>query len=143
MTGNGVPNEEVCYERLLLLGFVNLLVSAAFVVAEDTKLCRCEAFYEHLYSRRLAYYQYDYSRTHINDDDDDGYYIIDGIRVLPSYDEACVKHFGNHRSLEEVATDDTDVEPMRALRSKGMSKSNSKNMKKYFEFVYSLVSKIP
>jgi len=117
--------------KIFVLCFVNLLLPAAIVAVRDTNLCRCEAPYEHLYARRLAYYQNDYSRTHI---DDDGYYIIDGVRVLPTYDDACVGRFGNRRALEERDDEDPDVEPLRALKSKGSkSKRSSKSRKKYCE----------
>jgi len=125
-----------------LLGLISWLSFLTFAASGDTDLCRCEASYEHFYSRRLDYYHYDYKNTYM---DDDGYYIVDGVRVLPSYDEACVDN-GNHmaemsdvfdrlrRGLQDVETTDyEDEELVRALHSTRKAKSKGKS-KKYSKF---------
>lgn len=79
-----------------------LVLSAAITTfAQDVELCRCTAKFEHFYDRRsliqqqseeedrsLAFrnYAYDYKDYYI---DDDGYYVVEGVRVLPDDDPAC------------------------------------------------------
>jgi hypothetical protein len=60
---------------------------------QDNELCRCEASCEHFYSRwaprnsMSSYdYRYDYTTAYL---DTNGYYIIEGVRVLPSDNGTC------------------------------------------------------
>lgn len=64
----------------------------------DEMMCRCEAMYEDMYTRRLD------EEVEL---DDGGiasgvvnYYVIDGIRVLPPSDPACSIDSFRHRKLE-------------------------------------------
>jgi hypothetical protein len=64
------------------------------------EFCRCTAKFEHFYDRRNLFslkpqegrtllfenYAYDYTDYYV---DDDGYYVIEGVRVLPDDDPAC------------------------------------------------------
>ena len=52
---------------------------------QDGMLCRCEAMYEDLYDRRLQ---------------EENYYVIDGIRILPPSDPACSIGSFRHRKLK-------------------------------------------
>ena len=83
-----------------------VLNAAITTLAQDVGLCRCTAKFEHFYDRRslmqqqrlpvlpvdgdrsLSFrnYAYDYSDYYI---DDDGYYVVEGVRVLPDDDPAC------------------------------------------------------
>ena len=122
---------------VLLFGVVTWTVPSALA---QTELCRCTAKFEHFYDdRRRALREqqdrtllfqtkaYDYSDYYI---DDDGYYIVEGVRVLPDDDPACsgntnrsfssqlyAKIFGNGRNLGEEDEDEliADEEPHRAL----------------------------
>lgn len=51
---------------------------------QDEMLCRCEAMYEDLYDRRLQ---------------EENYYVIDGITILPPSDPACLIGSFRHRNL--------------------------------------------
>jgi hypothetical protein len=124
---------------LLFLGVAAFFPTA---LAQSTELCRCAAKFEHLYDRRvlrehqernLPFYHraYNYTGYYV---DDDGYYIVEGVRVLPDDDPACVDDtaqqrsypsrlffqiFGN-RNLEEetdasFVEEEEDEEPHRAL----------------------------
>ena len=74
-----------------------LVLAIASSVYAQTELCRCTAKFEHFYDNRrtllrddrsLSFrnYVYDYSDYYI---DDDGYYIVEGVRVLRDDDPAC------------------------------------------------------
>ena len=81
-----------------------VLNAAVSIVAQGVDLCRCTAKFEHFYDRRsliqqppseneeedrsLAFsnYAYDYKNYYI---DDAGYYVVEGVRVLPDDDPAC------------------------------------------------------
>ena len=73
--------------------------AAVMVLAQPTPrvdLCRCEAKFEYFYSdrrlqseadRELSYgLGYDYGDTYV---DSDGFYIVEGVRVLPDSNPAC------------------------------------------------------
>ena len=94
--------------------------------ASETPLCRCEASFERLYDRRHRHllegfdrglknsasdsFPYDYGTAYINDE---GYFVIDGVVVLPDDNELCqafdhdnrvkawMTLFGEHRNLKE------------------------------------------
>lgn len=80
-----------------------LLNTAAVALGNDVDLCRCAAEFEHFYDRRSLSQQspreleaerslqfsnnaYDYDDYYV---DDNGYYIIEGVRVLHDDDPAC------------------------------------------------------
>jgi hypothetical protein len=80
-----------------------LLNTAVIALGNDVDLCRCTAKFEHFYDRRSLLQQspreveedrsllfsndaYDYDVYYV---DDNGYYVIDGVRVLPDDDPAC------------------------------------------------------
>ena len=87
--------------RLLSISSTLLLLNAAVVaLGIDVDLCRCTADYEHFYDRRSLLQQSpsrevegDRALLFSNYDnyyvDDDGYYVIDGVKVLPDDDPAC------------------------------------------------------
>jgi hypothetical protein len=95
---------------------VALLLCALFVAASvkaehnvPQLLCRCEASYENLYNRRL-------DQENDNDNDNrqlgvvfsDGFYTINGIRVLPPYSSECSNSLpagGGHRNLQQSFSD--------------------------------------
>jgi hypothetical protein len=60
---------------------------------QDEMLCRCEAMYEDLYTRRLE-------EAETDDDGIVNYYVIDGIRVLPPSDPACSIGSSRRRKLK-------------------------------------------
>jgi hypothetical protein len=79
-------------------------------------LCRCEKKKENLYNRRLR----GFDENHRNLEtfqDSQGYYIVDGIRVLPLDDEDCVgenkrkSNIFDHRQLWSLQ-DETDEQEM-------------------------------
>jgi hypothetical protein len=92
--------------KLSVATMVSTLVSGSLVAflaigtaaaQGTTDLCRCTANFEHFYDRRrrhnrnvrdLKNYVYDYSDYYM---DDDGYYIVEGVRVLPDDDPACME----------------------------------------------------
>jgi hypothetical protein len=118
---------------MLLLGVVSVLPT---VVAQSTTLCRCAAQFEHFYDRRALREQqerhlpflhgaYNYTGYYV---DDNGYYIVEGVRVLPDDDPACIddnrrsyssslfhKIFGNRNLEGESIEEKEDEEPQRAL----------------------------
>ena len=80
-----------------------LLNAAVSTFGQVTEQCRCAASFEHFYDRRslsqqqqqaeegdrsLAFsnYAYNYKGYYV---DDEGYYIVEGVRVLPDDDPAC------------------------------------------------------
>ena len=103
-----------------------LLSGFAVVAVRAGDYCRCEADFERFYDRRrlleggriLATVNPDY---YVNDD---GYYVVDGITVLPNDSDQCSAHggvttrtanialffssFGNHRGLLDKAYADDD-----------------------------------
>ena len=88
---------------VVVLSATALLVlnAATTTLAQDTELCRCTAKFEHFYDRRSLMQQQqrqqkegDRSLVFSNNAydyyiDDDGYYIVEGVRVLPDDDPAC------------------------------------------------------
>jgi hypothetical protein len=76
-----------------------LLIAVFTTAAQDIELCRCTAKFEHFYDQRLLIQQqlheegdrsldaYDNKDYYINDD---GYYVVEGVRVLPDDDPVCV-----------------------------------------------------
>jgi hypothetical protein len=124
----------LCTTTLLVLN------AAVSTLAQDTELCRCTAKFEHFYDRRsliqqpqeegdrsltFSNYAYDYKDYYI---DDEGYYVVEGVRVLPDDDPACdgsaddekttpykrdgilARVFGQGRSLFEHDEDEEDME---------------------------------
>jgi len=112
-----------------------LLASAAVVQAQE--LCRCEAEFEMFYDRRRLLkgpavlnapphgsreLSYRYDDSYVNDD---GYYVVNGVVVLPSDSDFCIDQpvrphsasienfmalFGGRRDLMEEAGDYDDDE---------------------------------
>ena len=112
--------------------------------ASETALCRCEASFERLYDRRRRHllegfdrgltnsasdsFPYDYGTAYINDE---GYFVIDGVVVLPDDNELCqtLDHdnrvkawmtlFGERRNLKEDSNkQQQEQQQSRALRGK-------------------------
>lgn len=70
---------------VLFVAVAMLLLQTSSVTAAD--LCRCEADFEQFYGRRRLgqasrrlMYPYDYSNAYV---DDEGYNVVEGVRVLP------------------------------------------------------------
>lgn len=120
----------------------NLLVVES---AHEPALCRCEASFERFYDRRhrllegferglklsaVRNFPYDYDSAYTNDE---GYFVIDGVIVLPDDSERCqdsnhdnrvkawMTSFGDHRNLAERNLNEYSNKQWqsRALRGKG------------------------
>ena len=105
-----------------------VLSSFAVVVVSAGDYCRCEAEFERFYDDRRLQEQNRILETgqHSSYTNDDGYYVVDGIVVLPKDSDECsafpdvatraanieyfMSRFGKHRDLwdEEDADDDED-----------------------------------
>jgi hypothetical protein len=98
---------------LVSSSLIALLAVGTATTKAQTDLCRCTANFEHFYDRRrnlrddhvegrtLAFknYVYDYSDYYI---DDDGYYIVEGVRVLPDEDPACIEDDNDKSTTKRV-----------------------------------------
>lgn len=99
-----------------------LLNAAVSTFGQDTEQCRCVASFEHFYDRRslsqqqpeegdrsLAFsnYAYDYKDYFV---DDEGYYVVEGVRVLPDDDPACD---GTADDENRVSTPGSDTTPFK------------------------------
>jgi hypothetical protein len=94
---SSVVLSTTAFAVLLLTVTVATQTSAQTTAPE---LCRCTAKFEHFYNRRnllsiqqqedrtllFENYAYDYTGYYI---DDNGYYVVEGVRVLPNDDPAC------------------------------------------------------
>jgi hypothetical protein len=125
---------------LLSVSLFALIAIGTATAQGTTDLCRCTAYFEHFYDRRrrhnrnsrdLNNYVYDYSDYYI---DNDGYYIVEGVRVLPDDDPACMEAdddvsttqrvfariFGPRHLIHELELDETNQEvnrePQRTLK---------------------------
>lgn len=135
-----------------LLAIVVLAVVAARAVVVEaqspTSVCRCEAKFEYLYQdRRLLAdesrdltdggYAYDYGDAYF---DTEGYYVVEGVRVLPKTDPACRESalavsgfrgiFDHNRNLiaddEDREEEEVGVPHKRSLGKDGTSGKGSK-----------------
>lgn len=95
-----------------------VLNAATTALAQDIKLCRCTAKFERFYDRRslmqkqrqeegdhsltFRIYPYDYKDYYV---DVDGYYVVEGLRVLPDDDPACDNGstYDNERTESDTA----------------------------------------
>lgn len=103
------------------------LVLAVLLIGEAAaaKKCRCEAKYEDFYDRRRGLTSGDNSHRDLGGqdsyqyggayEDDEGYYVVDGVRVLPKSDSACdtrghQNYFDNNRALSEISSSEINEE---------------------------------
>jgi hypothetical protein len=111
---------SICFVASVTALFV-LNAAVPTVVAQDPiELCRCTAKFEHFYSHRslmqqqqelpedgdralsFSNYAYDYKDYYI---DEEGYYIVEGVRVLPDDDPACLESADDEEDEERVRSD--------------------------------------
>jgi len=121
-----------------------VLVASSLSAVMGKDLCRCEAEFEQLYGRRRLMegpkrvlagksYPYDYDNSYVNDE---GYYVVDGVVVLPDdspycshtthndYQKSLYKMMGGHRDLLEEEDEEEEVEDApRELRGGGSKSS--------------------
>lgn len=101
---------------LLLVSLVTADESHNYKRSLQVVLCRCEKKADNLYNRRLRGFDESY-RNLGTFQDSSGYYIVDGIRVLPLDDEDCVgkkkikANIFDNRQLRNVH-DETDEQEM-------------------------------
>ena len=97
---------------------------------QSTPLCRCEASYERLYSRRLnagrngqhrelVDFDYDYSDAEM---DENGFFVIDGVTVLPPTNPSCSS---NRRMLKGKRSSSSSSDSYSG-KGKGGSSSSSR-----------------
>jgi len=117
--------------KVLIAGFVLSTLVLVKAGVPRPLLCRCEHEEEHLYSRRLVYYHPDTTSYEI---DVDGYFVLEGLRVLPSYEEPCSGElsflsnlFNRNLGAKETKDDTSSDAAERYLKSKGSKNKRSKN----------------
>ena len=92
--------------------------------AGGSNLCRCEAEWENFYDRRQR-------ERDLQTKDGAGFYIVDGIKVIPCNEGASEKFVANPASVQLAANIFEDSDAGRRLRKKkSKSKSSKRQMSK-------------
>ena len=110
---------KLSYSLVLVASGLRVAANAATISNDldgrnlGQELCRCEADWENFYKRRLEdateehprqrelYHHYDYTDTYL----EDGYYVIEGVKVIPRSHCNRFNFFG--RTLEEESESQT------------------------------------